>query len=183
MMNIAPGADPLRRAALTLHALPEPDRAWLLRALPARQRESVAPLLDELQTLGIPVDASLAKQLDAVPAAGTAAPAAAWPHALDAGSVLALGRVLAGEPAGMTQALLSMHAWAWTPSMLAGMEPGRRCAVDASLPGRAVSPRLAEAILHALRARLAQARQDPPAVAAPPWQKARAVLAHIVGTP
>lgn len=46
----------LRRAALTLHALDQADRAWLLERLPAQSREVLGELLGELRELRIPRD-------------------------------------------------------------------------------------------------------------------------------
>ena len=63
-----------RRAALTLHALEQSDRAWLLGQLGPGQRELLAPLLADLESLGIPRDRALIQ--DALTAEPTqAAPA------------------------------------------------------------------------------------------------------------
>jgi hypothetical protein len=80
-----------RRAALTLHALGGVDRAWLLRQLSPGQRDTMASLLAELDSLGIPRDSALVQ--DAL--ASTLAPVAPRPADLDAEG---LCRALAREP-------------------------------------------------------------------------------------
>ena len=55
MMGALP-TSALRRAALSLHALEEEDRDWILRALPGNQSAMLRDLLQELQELAIPVD-------------------------------------------------------------------------------------------------------------------------------
>ncbi|MFL6665441.1 MAG: hypothetical protein ACJ8G7_25000 [Rhizobacter sp.] len=47
-----------RRAALALHALAPVDRRWLLCRLPGEQRERLAPLLRELDSLGARFDSA-----------------------------------------------------------------------------------------------------------------------------
>lgn len=66
-MSLVPGMDSAvdsaavgrRRAALALHALGARDREWLLAQLPIEDRRAVQLLLDELNELGIPPDASI----------------------------------------------------------------------------------------------------------------------------
>ncbi len=52
----------LRRAALFLGSLHTEDRKWLLERLPAGQRQTLAPLLKELRSLGS-LDPTVAQQL------------------------------------------------------------------------------------------------------------------------
>lgn len=179
-MNTTATPDPLRRAALTLHALSTPDRAWLLRALPSLARDRLEPLLVELAALGIPADPRLARDADSAPSAPGPRAAPAWPHALDAQGVAALAGVLAGEPAGLTRALLSMHAWTWTPSLLAALDPARRAALGDTPLASEMAPRLKDAIVRALKARVDLEPQDAPAPPAGRWRRARAKLARIV---
>lgn len=53
------GVDERRLAALTLHALAEDDRLWILGQVSAAQRQALQALLLELEELGIPRDRSL----------------------------------------------------------------------------------------------------------------------------
>lgn len=55
----AVGIDERRLAALTLHALAEADRLWILGQVSAAQRQALQALLLELEDLGIPRDRSL----------------------------------------------------------------------------------------------------------------------------
>jgi hypothetical protein len=153
----APGAS-LQRAALTLHAVSQPDRAWLLAALPPLQREVLAPLLAELEALGIPREPEL---LSDVPETAVAA-RASWPKQLDEGEIDAVSDVLRHEPASLTHALLAMQPWDWTPRFLSALHASRRAQVEGSahVPG----PRLQEAILQALKS---QIHVDRPAPAVP----------------
>lgn len=80
-----------RRAALTLHALSVADRAWLMRQLSPGQRATMASLLAELDSLGIPRDAALVQEA----LVGTPAPVVPQTADLD---VQGLCRALAREP-------------------------------------------------------------------------------------
>jgi hypothetical protein len=89
--------DGARRAALLLHALPAPDRQWLLSRLDARQRQRQLGLLDELETLGVQVEPSdvaalLAPRLpEAPPDWPTCLPdEPAWMHGLLVGGAAGL---------------------------------------------------------------------------------------------
>lgn len=63
-----------RKAALLLHALQEPDRAWVLNGLPAAQQDALRSLLAELRALGIPADRDALNPLSvATDLAGTGA--------------------------------------------------------------------------------------------------------------
>lgn len=67
-MNLAEpdSASNLRRAALTVHALPPMERDWLLAQLGDAYRASLQDLLAELASLGIPQDPQLVRQALAV---------------------------------------------------------------------------------------------------------------------
>jgi len=140
-----PHPAPLRSAALLLHAMPQDDRAWMMAALPNGQRDSLAPLLDELESLGIPGDPGLIEEL-ATSEEGIAVPAPRWPQQLDAGEVVVLCDVLAGEPLGLSRFLLAMQSWSWAPHLQA-----RRAALQLVIPGRSSAPCLEEAVLAALK--------------------------------
>jgi len=98
------GALPLRRAALTLHALTVDDRNWLLERIDAPARQAMLDLLDELAELGIPSDGSLVEQVLADGKASATAPLAS---ALGAHPLAAAWAVLAGEPAALRSLCLA----------------------------------------------------------------------------
>jgi hypothetical protein len=159
------------QAALLLGAMSESDRAWTLAQLSADERAVLVPLLEELEALGIPVDAQL---LDAVRArAGSVAPgsspSADEAYVLNAPAAL-LARVLAQEPAGLTVQLLGLHAWPWQGELLKHLPAGRAADVRASLVrhkspsshertegGAQRSPVWHASLMRALRAQLEQA--------------------------
>lgn len=174
---IAPdtAADPLRSAALTLHALLPSDRDWLLAQLSGGHRAMLTPLLEELEALGIPGDPSLLASLETKE--GDAASAPAWPHELPAGEVATLARVLAAEPPALTRSLLAMHAWTWRDLLLDAVGEDRRRTLEALPAAHPPAPLLRAAILQALRTRCAS--QEVKAVAPPSrWERARSRLAR-----
>lgn len=163
--------DPLRQAALTLHALADGDRGWILEALAPGQRRRLQPLLSELQALGIPRDPGLVPRQPSAPA-GTAS-RCLWPQALEAEEITALERVLAAEPVAMTRMLLSIEDWPWAPALLQGLDPARRAAVQDSGPAVAFGVRLRTTMLQALQARAAAQPAPQPTQAQGAWQRLR----------
>ncbi|MBC5785099.1 hypothetical protein H8N03_19285 [Ramlibacter sp. USB13] len=166
--------DPLRTAAMTLHALPARDREWLLARLVERQRHLLRPLLQELQDLGIPGDPGLLQALQQQDAQA-ATPEAAWPETLGAAELARLVEVLAQEPPGLTRSLLAMRAWNWAPQLLAAIGADRRRQVQ-EIPLRAPAPALQAAILQALKARCESAPSPVARNAPNRWQRARSRL-------
>ena len=176
-MNPAEGAmDPLRSAALTLHALDAGDRQWLLEGLSEPQRRVLLPLLEELRALGIPGDPSLLRDLHAEDGAHTPAPA--WPQALGPAEVATLARVLGDEPLGLTRALLAIRDWSWAPQLLAAMDEGRRRQLQEHAPARPPAPVLQSAILQALRERCDAVPPLSQEAAPNRWQRARSRMAR-----
>lgn len=172
-MKLPMESSPLRQAALTLHALPEADCTWLLESLPAEDMAVLRPLLAELEALGIPRDPALLDPLFERRAPPAASGAFAWPNRLDPAAVPVLERVLSREPVAVTRTLLSMHAWAWAPELLACMEQRRREQVQQRAVTCAPSPRLQAAILAALQAGMA-GEAPPPAPKRSRWRTALA---------
>ena len=178
-MRTTPTArDPLRCSALMLHALPEEDRRWMLAALSRADAERLLPLLRELESLGIPRDASL------VPNPGERPNEAGhWPQALDTGERDALLRVLAREPHGVARQLLSLRAWSWTPVLAAGMAApdGERAMPVCVRPHCA---RFEATLLDILKKHVdAQADRAPARPATSAWPRARMLLARRRSTP
>ena len=168
----------LRRAALTLHALGHDDRAWLLAKLPVSQRDELERLLAELQALGIPVERRLART--ALKAQGTdrtvAAAAVAAPVAragridfLDAAHTGPLAQLLQHEPASLIAHVVGLRGAAGEAMLEHLAAPKRRQVQEllSSPRAGATAPRLTEALIEQLSARLAPgtARQTPSGLA------------------
>jgi hypothetical protein len=118
-MNIAaPQPTAAHRAALNLHALAEPDRHWVLQALTGEQQAALQPLLRELEELGIPRDADLARAF-ATAAAREDNDGAGALQALDDAGVRRLAALLAGEPPRLAAAVLVHRAWPWRERLMA----------------------------------------------------------------
>lgn len=165
-------AEPLRRAALTLHALSDGDREWMLDSLAPRERQSLEPLLADLRALGIPRDPSLVPSGPA-----DESHRRSWPEALDARELAALERVLAAEPVAVTRVLLAMQPWPWATQLLGNMDASRREAVQCPDRRRPTTARLQAAILQALQGCAAAEVAIPAARPEGPWQRVRARLA------
>lgn len=157
----------MRQAALTLHALNEADRRWVLEQLPQEERQPLLSLLRELAELGVPADASVL-------------PAAARPHALPPAAAqlpdpearlerlppATLVAALRDEPPALVLAVLGCRAWPWRA------EVARTLAIDPSLAGAAGAERLAAAACRLLADRLDEGL--PAATAAVPGEAAPA---------
>jgi hypothetical protein len=161
----------VRQAALTLHAMPASDRAWLLAALSPQEREQLHALLEELQALGIPADSTLAAGLaqDAVPAAREAD----WLQELDARGAAALASVLRGESREFGSAVLTILR-----------EPARRQVIAAlgsetdMAPLAEVAPALERAVRGALEPRW-RAVAAASRLQASKWKLAKARIARL----
>lgn len=117
-----------RRAALTLHALPEADRAWLLRRLDPRQQLLLAEHLTELQSLGIPADRALVEQALQSNSDEDADPV--WRRSLSACSGDAIHKVLSAEPASLIARVLSAARWPWERDVWERFTIEQRSAID-----------------------------------------------------
>lgn len=158
----------LRRAALFVHSMPAEDRRWLLDQLRGSERSRLAPLLEELHSLGIPADARLVTEaLEApivppdspVQSRTTSTPLDDLPHTL-------IVQALSTEPDGLIIAVLRCGPWPWQAELFAALTPARRRTLEAMLraapdePARA--PALGVALLHGLRSRAMQSRHTNP---------------------
>ncbi|MGE4240218.1 hypothetical protein [Ramlibacter sp.] len=138
MAESADASQPLRHAALALHALQPVDREWLLGQLPPGRRAELAPLLDELRALGIPADRTL---LDSVVHGGPLASRAATGGVSDARASLRAAdpelivALLQREPAMLIARLLQLERWPWHSQLLALLEAPRRRTVEQILLG------------------------------------------------
>lgn len=166
-----------RHAALLLHAMAPADRAWMLEALPAAERDELQGLLAELEALGIASDPTLIA--DATASTARSAPAQRAPmsdeemlHALDGAQQSAMIRLVRAEPVGLIAAWLRVADWPWSEGLLNALEPGHRRRVEAALSAAASSstpPALRAALIAAVAARL---REQASADARPrPWRE------------
>jgi len=172
MMTAPP--DPLRCAALALHAASDADRTWLLQSLAEQERTQLAPLLGELQALGFPHDPALLRQWPSD--SDVSEPSSpAWPEDLDPTAIAALARVLACEPPAVAQCLLAMKSWDWRTELLSAMDDAARVAVQQTRSDPAPAPRLCDAVLQALREAITRelGQKQPVARGAWYWLRAR----------
>lgn len=117
-----------QQAALLLHALADADRRWLLERLPSADADALRAMLEELQLLGIPRDASLASQTIARPAQPVE-PSIETPgvsvgiklDALGAEDGRRLAELFADEPPHLMATLLAGGPWAWEASFLSAL--------------------------------------------------------------
>lgn len=150
-MNMLEGM-PQRQAALLLHALSEPDRAWVLSALPEQDHAQLTALLQELRDMNVSPDPSwLVQWLPPAQAveqgfshaklrepsnAGTASPASqshAELMALKPHQVSDLARLLSAEPVQLTLRLLRVQPWPWREKLLSQMSASAQMRLRQSL--------------------------------------------------
>jgi hypothetical protein len=124
-----------RKAALKLHGLSGPDRAWMLQQLPAHERTMLSDLLRELNELGIKPDQRVTDDIShddvrqTLLQAGSAIPGLA--EALDvmcAARPAEVSALLSSEPDNMAAIVLSAYPWPWRSRLLAdyGVEKRQR---------------------------------------------------------
>lgn len=189
--GFAPGAHAAqnsseRRAALTVHALTDQDRQWLMAQLTPDEAERLHPLLKELQQLGIPRDAGLLEQhLRADPHLETAAsqshplpvdgsedvlrqpvdhgPASDDVRTLDQADAADLARMLNHEPPVLVAHLLHMQHWSWASDLLSQLDESQRHSVQSCLTELRESLEAPPSALHqALMAAVVQRLQQLP---------------------
>jgi hypothetical protein len=134
-----------RHAALLLHAMAPADRAWMLEALPATQRDELQQLVAELETLGIASDPELIA--NATASIGRHAQPQRVPmsdeemlHALDDAQLSAMVRMMRAEPIGLIVQWLRLADWPWRDRLFDALEPGHRRRVEAALSVAAPPP-------------------------------------------
>jgi len=152
---------PRRNAALLLHAMSELDRDWALQRLSAAERSALAPLLSELQALGVAADLSHVRNLLGQPARHAGAPRAI----IAAAPVGQVVQVLMHEPAALVHKLLALGPWPWAGEALGLLRARRGQAFGLVEPRAQVgeSPALDHALLAAVAGRLSpsEGRQAP----------------------
>jgi hypothetical protein len=159
--------DESRRAALAMHALPEIDRAWILRQLPPAQRERLDALLGELKALAIPANRVLVQELLAeavqtpAPAVQAAGETQQQFEAIAGLEAALLSRVLQAEPVALIAHLLDLRRWPWHDTLLEQLGVVKRRRVEDALqalraPARRATPeRLHRSIVAVLSAHAA----------------------------
>lgn len=115
-----------RRAALTLHALPEADRQWVLQRLEPMLQQTLQGHLEELAELGIPSDPSLIKQA----LSEAAARDGDWRRRLDGRDAALVHELLADEPAGVLARVLQAGPWSWESALLSQVPAHRRSTAE-----------------------------------------------------
>lgn len=170
----APPPSPARRAALLLHAMTAPERAWVLERLPQAEREELTVFLEELSALGIPADRKLLGDVVATvgddDSARGRAPNGAEASDLEIDALTGadparLAGLLREEPAALIASLLRLHAWPWRDALLKRLDPVKRTQVEQRMrevggprPGGVQdAPALRAALLQAVARRLGPA--------------------------
>jgi hypothetical protein len=164
----------LRRAALSLHALCEQDRDWILASLPAEQASALHPLLTELRELRIPADAGLIGPLLATPSAQGLQSGGDTPNA---GAFSVLARMLEAEPAEVAAALVTDDAWPWRTQLLSAFSSGFANDVRRSAAAAVRAPALQAAVRQVVDQRLGQLRSSVPTPRPRAWKRWRESLA------
>lgn len=159
-----------RKAALKLHGLSAPDRAWMLQRLPAHERATLSDLLRELKELGIKSDHRMADDIShddvrqTLLQAGSAV--AGLADALDAmcaARPAEVSAMLSSEPDTMTATVLSVYPWPWRASLLADYGVEKRQRVSRALQQAAqLKPRVRAELVTVLADRLAVQRTETP---------------------
>lgn len=141
---MAPDQTAERKAALLLHSLPGPARQEVLARLDSARRDALLPLLDELQSLGIPTgrawvdlspqqDESRQRQL-------------VW----NLGSAQAMA-ALSGQSLDTVAAVLGLAQWPWAGELLAQWPADQRARlVSLAESPRALPAPVAESLLASL---------------------------------
>jgi hypothetical protein len=179
-----------RKAALRLHSLSAPDRAWMLQRLPAHERAVLSGLLRELQELGIKSDRQVADDISnddvrtTLLQAGRAIPDLS--DALDtmcaAGSA-EVSALLSAEPDNMTAAVLSAYPWPWRARLLADYGVEKRQRISRALQQTTqIKPRLRAEMVKALADRLAAQRAEGPVIETAVARDARPAARRKSGT-
>jgi 7-keto-8-aminopelargonate synthetase-like enzyme len=140
------GADPRRLAALTLHAMAQQDRQWVLGRLAQHERQHLESLLVELIELGFPQDPALVQI-----AIERSRERGAEPR--EEASALELARTLLCEPLPVVQTCLAVYDSEQAQAVAQQLSVKGVRTVDLQVP---TLPESATALREAIRAELAQ---------------------------
>lgn len=171
MMSAVNELSAAHRAALALHALTESDRAWLLGALGVEDRDRLAPLLRELEELGIPREARLLETLARAEPEPPVRERIGLEDLTGAG-VRRLAELLADEPPRMVAALVSSRPWTWRAQLLSCLPHQMAREVERLTTELVPAPSLQDVVI----AEVWRALRESPAGGAPPatrWETLR----------
>ncbi len=124
--------DGYRKAALELHNLSKPDRAWMLKNFASEERDRLNDLLNELKSLGIKCTEFRSGELFSdeikdVPLHGLDDPAlSASITRLCKASVAEISEMVLNEPDYVVAAVLSVYSWPWRAQLLSSFGVEKR---------------------------------------------------------
>jgi hypothetical protein len=152
----------LRRSALTLFALNEADREWMLARLERAHRRSIRRMLTELQTHGFPKDPELVRAaLESSAAAADQSARAALP--IERHAPRTIRQALAGEPIEVVAVTLECIEKKVASKVLELFDiHDQRPIKDALQVHRIIAPKLREALRGALASRIQENQASRP---------------------
>jgi hypothetical protein len=150
----------LRKAALYLHGLEEPDRLWLLNALSQDEREQIQAVIGELQAMKVPsgnawlpelVEAQAVEQQSAETDVSET-----QIEAIDRADLAKISQALEDEPDWVVALLLKHRVWSWRQAYISKQYLRKREQLLRALeiPGRSLKPKVEDALLRAFAVRL-----------------------------
>ena len=169
-------ASPLRKAAMLLHSMAQPDRRWMLERVDAAQRARLEALLEELRALEFPIDAALVRESLGSDTTAAIAPVVPTMDLSNWSADEAL-EVLQPEPDDLIALLLRAGDWPWAGELRTHLGAERLRAVDASRYSLAseVSSVLLDAAVRIAQSRVATLRERS---AAPRRAKVPVMMRH-----
>jgi hypothetical protein len=152
----------LRKAALYLHSLNEADQHWLLNALSEAEREQLAEVTEELETMGIPKGHAWLPELAETHSVGSgnrlseALQKAC--ETIDQADLAVITQVFEQEPDWVEALLLKYRVWSWRQSYIGKQYLQKREHLLKLLesPDPPMKAKLQEALLVAFAGRLKQ---------------------------
>jgi len=139
-----------RRAALMLRAMSGSDRRWVLSQLSSVQQSLVAPSLDELESMDLPVPSQFRS-----PSFAQQQPLNVHNsrHCLMLADVNDVVELLRGEPFALIQHVLALGSWPWADAVLLATGQQNRN-MEQWTSGRSSAHSLDQALLDQLAKRL-----------------------------
>jgi hypothetical protein len=123
----------VRQSAMLIHALPASDRAWVLSKLSPTQTASLRPLIEELESIGMPKNLELFEQTVILDTASSTesnrlkldpgsvlqnSSASKYLSQLDSAACESLFLILRDEPPMLVARLLNLGPWIWEANFL-----------------------------------------------------------------
>lgn len=162
-----------KKTALTLYSLNDADRRWLLGNIHEHQRDRLMPMLEELETLGIPRRQELMPLIDAPdkdasapePPPETAEKTLPEPIAQLLNAPLEkLHHLLKAETPALNAAVFLAHDWPWRSSVLKRFGDAERETIEAHMARMEgmLTEKVSAAILTVLAEKVAQCPEEIP---------------------